>query len=292
MSDKTCALCRENKELELSHIVPKFVMRHLKKTAFGAIRSIGDFNKVVQDSEKHYLLCGDCEDLFSIYETKFANKFFYPYMKDDIKEFSYDADTYYFLTSVSWRSLYLDILDFMENAEMVGIDLETLDCLIDRERRMRNYLLKRAPNVAGIEHHLFFFEDIKEISNNLKELRPHTTFHRSITSYTFFNKRLKTHATVTNMMGMILFTLYSKGEDEYWENTEITNGAGVIKAENQMVRSVCGNELIEILQGAKEGAAKASDKQQEQIYKKIKNKPDRFIQSKVFSDLRKDFDLK
>jgi len=59
-------------------------MRHLKKTAFGAIRSMGDFNRVVQDSEKHYLLCGDCEDLFSTYETKFANKFFYPYMKDNI----------------------------------------------------------------------------------------------------------------------------------------------------------------------------------------------------------------
>jgi hypothetical protein len=53
MPVKICALCRENRELELSHIVPKFVMRYLKNTAFGAIRNMGDFNKVVQDSEKH-----------------------------------------------------------------------------------------------------------------------------------------------------------------------------------------------------------------------------------------------
>ncbi|GLB29108.1 hypothetical protein LAD12857_10310 [Lacrimispora amygdalina] len=292
MPDKVCALCRENKELELSHIIPKFVMRYLKKTAFGAIRNMGDFNRVVQDSEKHYLLCGDCEDLFSTYETKFANKFFYPYMKDNVKEFNYDGDTYYFLTSVSWRSLYLDILDFVENAEKVGIDLETLNCLIDKERSMRDYLLKKEPNVSGIEHHIFFFEDVKELSNNLEDLRPHTTFHRSLTSYTFFDKGLKTYATVTNMMGIILFTLYSKGKDEYWENTEIINGIGTIKAVKQIVTSVCGNELIEILKGAKEGASKTNDKQQEQINKKINDNIDGFIQSKVFDDLRKDFDLK
>lgn len=62
MSNKPCALCRENKELELSHIVPKFVIRYLKKTSTGAIRNMENPNKIAQDGEKHYLLCGDCED--------------------------------------------------------------------------------------------------------------------------------------------------------------------------------------------------------------------------------------
>jgi hypothetical protein len=292
MPDKQCALCRKNKELELSHIVPKFVVRYLKKTAFGAIRNIENPNKVVQDGEKHYLLCGDCEDLFSVYETKFANKFFYPYMKDNIKEFVYDSDTYYFLTSVSWRSLYLDILDFVENADDIGIDLETLDCLIEKESRMRKYLLKEESNVEGIEHHILFFEDIKEISNGIEDLRPHTTFHRSITSYTFFNKDLKTHATITNMLGIILFTLYSKGKDEYWENTEIINGTGTIKAENQMVESICGDELIEILKHARESINKTNEKQQEIISNKIKDRIEEFTKSKIFDDFRKDFNLR
>lgn len=104
MATKPCALCRQSKELEISHIIPKFVIRYLKKTSVGAIRNTQNPNKVVQDGEKHYLLCGECEDLFSIYETKFANTFFYPYMKDNEKVFNYDSDIYYFLTSVSWRS--------------------------------------------------------------------------------------------------------------------------------------------------------------------------------------------
>lgn len=292
MSNKPCALCRENKELELSHIVPKFVIRYLKKTSTGAIRNMENPNKIVQDGEKHYLLCGDCEDLFSVYETKFANKFFHPYMKNNVKEFHYDSDTYYFLTSVSWRSLYLDILDFVEHAIELDIDTETLNCLIAREQEMRNYLLKKQPSISGIEHHIFFFEDVKSISNELIDTRPHATLHRSITSYTFFNKGLKTHATITNMLGIILFTLYSKGEQEEWRNTEIINGEGIIRAENQFINSICGNELTEILRSVRESATEINDKQKEIINNRVKSKLDDFKQSKIFKDLEKDFKLK
>jgi len=37
---KKCALCDEEKEIQLSHIVPKFVGRHLKKLP-SAISEIG-----------------------------------------------------------------------------------------------------------------------------------------------------------------------------------------------------------------------------------------------------------
>lgn len=249
-------------------------------------------NKIVQDGEKHYLLCGDCEDLFSVYETKFANKFFHPYMKNNVKEFHYDSDMYYFLTSVSWRSLYLDILDFVEHAIELDIDIETLKCLIKREKEMRNFLLKKQPSVSGIEHHIFFFEDIKSISNELIDTRPHTTLHRSITSYTFFYKGLKTYGTITNMLGIILFTLYSKGEQEEWINTEIINGEGIIRAENQSINSVCGNELSEILRSVRESATEISDKQKEVINNRVKSNLDDFKRSKIFEDLEKDFKLK
>lgn len=291
MPIKQCALCRQVKALELSHIVPKFVIRYLKKTSVGAIRNLENIDRVVQDGEKHYLLCGDCEDLFSTYETKFANSFFHPFMKDNQKEFHYDCETYYFLTSVSWRSLYLDILDFVANAEEVGIDTETLNCLIVREGQMRNFLLGKQSNVAGIEHHVFFFEDIKSITNDLIDTRPHTTIHRSIGSYTFFNKELKTYATVTNMMGIILFTLYSKGKQEHWVNTEIVNGSGSIKAENQIIESVCGNELIEMLNNAKCAASEISEKQRALINERAQTKIEDFKKSKTFEDLMKDFNL-
>ena len=52
---KKCALCGEEKEIQLSIIIPKFIGRHLKKTSVGKIRRTEDPNKTVQDLEKHYL---------------------------------------------------------------------------------------------------------------------------------------------------------------------------------------------------------------------------------------------
>ena len=76
-----CALCRANKELQLSHIIPHFVGRKLIKTSPGNIRITNEPNKVVQDIEKHFLLCHDCEELFSAKERWFANTIFNPYQE-------------------------------------------------------------------------------------------------------------------------------------------------------------------------------------------------------------------
>ena len=106
-----CALCGNEAELELSHTVPKMAVRTLKKTAIGNIRSTENPNKTIQDSEKLYMLCGDCEDLFSEKETWFASKIFHPYLKKEKTIFDYDENLAYFITSVSWgRAWILKIL--------------------------------------------------------------------------------------------------------------------------------------------------------------------------------------
>lgn len=136
---KKCALCGVETELELSHIVPKMVMRTLKKTAVGNIRSSENPNIPAQDSEKHYMLCRNCEALFSENETFFANTLFHPYIKKEKIKFDYDSRLFYFLTSLSWRSLYLDLIDFKEN-HVVGID--ALERLISCEKTMKDFLLR------------------------------------------------------------------------------------------------------------------------------------------------------
>ena len=52
---KKCALCDRETDLQLSHIIPKFVGRHLKKTSIGNIRNLEDHNNIIQDIEKHYM---------------------------------------------------------------------------------------------------------------------------------------------------------------------------------------------------------------------------------------------
>lgn len=66
-----CALCGNEAELELSHILPKFLFRYQKKSSpTGNIRSVVNPNRIVQDGEKLPFLCGGCEDLFSRYCEK------------------------------------------------------------------------------------------------------------------------------------------------------------------------------------------------------------------------------
>lgn len=145
----------------MSHIIPKMAVRTLKKTSVGNIRNSENPNMVVQDSEKHYMLCGNCEDLFSEDETYFANLMFHPYLKGEKSKFDYDSRLFYFLTSVSWRSLYWDLLDFVEN-HVVGID--ALECLIKSEKIMREFLLNKRTDIEYIENHIFSLMTLKRLS--------------------------------------------------------------------------------------------------------------------------------
>jgi len=287
---KKCALCGIETDLELSHIVPKMVMRMLKKTAIGNIRSSENPNIPAQDSEKHFMLCGKCEDLFSDKETYFANTIFHPYIKKEKINFDYDGRLFYFLTSLSWRSLYLDLIDFTEN-HLVGID--TLEHLISCENIMRYYLLNKRSDIGAIEHHIFFFEEIREITGNteLAELRPHVTFHRGIISYTFCYEDYDTCGTITNMMGIMVITLYKKGAQEKWEGTQIINGSGNIEAKNQHITSVVGNELINILRTVQASSELMSEKQKWKIVENLKAKADKIKDFAIFHDWLSDRDL-
>ena len=243
-------------------------------------------------SEKLYMLCGDCEDLFSEKETWFANKIFHPYLKKEKTIFDYDENLAYFITSVNWRSLYLDILDFVENS-VVGID--ALECLIESEKIMNEFLRGKRNDLGKIENHIFFFDDIKELSvgaSNFADLKPHATFHRGIGSYTFCYEDEKTYGTLTNMMGVILVTLYHKGQREVWNNTEILNGVGRIEAKDQQIQSVFGNELIHIMETAKKASEAMSVAQQKKAEDRIKAAGEDVKNYSVFQDWMNDMDLK
>ena len=288
---KKCALCSIEADLELSHIVPKMVMKTLKKTAVGKIRNLENPNVPAQDSEKHYMLCGACEDLFSEKETYFANTFFHPYIKKEKNKYDYDSRLYYFLTSVSWRSLYLDLVDFTMNNTLC---IEALEQLISCEQIMSDYLLGKRNDIGSIEHHIFFFDEIKDIEGNIEiaKLSPHTTFHRGIVSYTFCYEKENTYGTITNMMGIILITLYRKGSSEIWRGTEIFNGTGSIEAKEQHITSVVGNEFTSILKEAESAMEAISEKQMDKITKNLKNKVKQLKHYPIFSDLLNDSELK
>ena len=156
---------------------------------------------------------------------------------------------------------------------------------------MRDYLLNKRNDIGNIEHHIFFFEDIESISDELKKLQPHVSVHRSVGGYTAANEETKTYYTFTNMMGILVFTLYSKGEKEVWKNTQIFNGMGVIEAKNQYIASVCGQEIKELMESSKRSQEQLSDNQQRKILERLKKVSNNIENYPVFDDFKKDREL-
>lgn len=153
-----CKLCEKEKYLELSHIIPKFIFRHQKKTSpTGNIRSTENPNRVTQDGLKLPFLCGDCEDLFSSWETKFANEIFFKYQAGSADSFPYDEWLTKYLASVSFR-----VLSYVYHESDLGyFDAEMLEHIPLAINRLRNYLLGYSTN-PGEQRQLLLLLDRSE----------------------------------------------------------------------------------------------------------------------------------
>lgn len=124
--ENICKLCQKQNKLQQSHLIPKFVFKWIKETGTGYLRGGEDFNRRIQDGFKTPLLCTNCENLFSKYETYFAKQIFYPVVDDREAEFEYSEHLYLFATSVLWRLLVQEILP-EEKAVSYYADLELLE---------------------------------------------------------------------------------------------------------------------------------------------------------------------
>lgn len=104
-----CKLCGLEKTLRKSHIIPKFVTRYLKETSLtGYLRTSENINRRVQDGIKLPLLCNDCEQKFSKWESQFAAHIFLLHNKSislgkGIIKIEYDSVLIKFVISLFWR---------------------------------------------------------------------------------------------------------------------------------------------------------------------------------------------
>ena len=282
-----CALCGNQKELQLSHIIPNFVGRKLIKTSPGNIRSADEPNKVRQDIEKHFMLCHECEELFSGKERWFSANLFNPYQDANEKSFNYDENLTYFIISLSWRSLYLDLKEFLADP---SFDQNVLSILLNAEQVMRDYLLGKRSDVETIENHIFFMDRIHSANNLEAAMNPSVAIHRSISSYTVYNG--KTLFTVSNLMGILIVTFYSMESNENWINTKITLGSGNIHAQNQEMTSVVGQEIQYWMNQAEAAKNNLSDIQRNKIQRKLKDLGDDIKKYAIFQDWMDDASLK
>lgn len=167
-----CRLCLQEKPLKESHIISKLFFKALKnKSEDNSFRDLSVPNRRTQDGIKVYLLCNDCEEKFSKYETYYSNRFLKKFSDENNSINTNDNYLRYFLLSLHWRLLvwktlndnimmdnmndseknaFFDVLELWRKA----LDSEDYDTI--RSIRMRLIPTKK---LEFIHNHKSFFLD-------------------------------------------------------------------------------------------------------------------------------------
>jgi hypothetical protein len=167
---ETCKLCKQESELRLSHIIPKFVYRWMRETGPGRFRQMKNFNITIQDGIKTRMLCGDCEEKFSQCEKWFHQNIFNGYLNRNEKVFFYNPLLRYFAVSILWRVLAF----FLDDGNNYKFTLE----LKKAEIEWRNYLLYNGDLEEFNRIHLIFIPEHLNIIGDLMNI--YLYFQRSV----------------------------------------------------------------------------------------------------------------
>ncbi|MFA6867473.1 MAG: hypothetical protein WCR54_08190 [Clostridia bacterium] len=281
-----CALCNNYKQLQLSHIIPKFVYDYIKKTGLLNTRFVMPLEndgKFYQDGDKEYLLCHDCEELFSASEKHFCENIFIPFKKDGFyKAINYNNSDYFCVASILWRILFCDIRDDNQN-----FNNEQMQHLRYYENIMKDFLIGNRTNLGTIKLYIYFFEVI-ESGESIKDLNIHQSIRRGTSGYTLVSDNV--YLVFCNMAGIILIAILEDFKyKEKWQNCEIINGSAQLQPP-QNTSSILWASLIEDIKEIEQ--KELSENQQTKIDKKILENKEAYLNSESFKEKINDINLK
>lgn len=273
-----CALCKKKRVLKLSHRIPKAVGAIIKKDSFTKrFRSVHDPNTPVQDLDKKYMLCGECEQRFSGKETLFIQKVLRPFRNNRSTNFEYDSWLYYFIISLSWRSMYDDISDkdrFIGN----GFSEKQYQKLVNAESLMRKYLLDESKSVLNVENHLVFLEEKTEVVGH--ECISYSKFCNATFGYVFGNRNKGSLYVFHVLAGILVITVIQKDPTDNYKNTYVKSSKGKFNKSQRVQSNVVDSEIIDYLsQRLSQAREQLSETEKQKLIKKIEKNPERFLQS-------------
>lgn len=285
----TCALCRkENIELMQSHIIPKAVYKRTKSFENSRFRSFYDPKTIYQDGEKKPMLCHDCEEFFSKYETEFSNRFLDIYLKSTSGILpKTSANIEFYVLTVAWRIFYDDL--YVQNSYPDDHERAYLE---EYEQKLHRYLyekyLSEHPEqaaakpaseeidlsqkcfgeiIAEIEKHQKsqLPEDISEIKNYIFTLRNLgftdavvKLLSSMIFGYSFYTPTRTKYYIISSYNGLIIATAYHRER-----NVLITDSLSLLKksgASNSVVKQDIIDEVKSMLGEIRERYAEVQAK--------------------------------
>ncbi len=196
-------------------------------------------NKREQDGDKHPILCEVCEQRFGRRESQFNSYIFKAFHENDKAEFVYGDWFHYFLTSIAWRTLIMDLAD---PSTVARIPSRVLSELREAEATMRRYLLGEVGLASLIRNHVFFLVQGDVVSPELAAAGPNFLIRRSVGGYTLWTNDGYS-AIIHNLAGVMCVTLIRGNPQDTWDNTKVSPKGGRIKPP-QRVRSWIAHDFF------------------------------------------------
>ena len=278
-----CELCDQEKELQQSHIVPSFVYKWMKKSSVtGYFRHGETPNKRVQDGDKVYLLCKDCEQRFGTWEDIFAKKVFIPLHEGGSFE-RYGKWLLKFSTSVSWRVLiffrnYLDLNHFPNNL------LPSVDKALNT---WKDFLLDKQPHPVSFEQHMLPFTGFIKDCND-PELP--SNFNRYVARSIDIDAACsKTEAFIyVKMCRILLIGFIAMDYPNLWRDTKIHVNRGILEKKRYKVPITIRNFMYYKAKRVQKVQRSMTDRQWDRLGQDYEKNPEKFRDSEMFHAITRD----
>jgi len=277
-----CSLCGQEKELQESHLIPKFVGKWIKNTsATGYLAKADEASKRVQDLITLRILCHDCEERFSKFETYFANEIFFPFHEKKIRAFEYDARLELFAISLSWRALKLNYDEFK-------LEDPHLSSLVEQaEIHWREFLMGQRRTISPYENHLLFLDYVK----SGKEIPPRFNWYtlRGVDATLAASKEMV--FMYIKLPWMVFVTSIYPTTMEGWQGTAIKQ-CGKISTPQSIKDGVFGQFMKErSVLGHTSSSGPSSEVSEKRLLRAIEKDPKKFLESDTLQTMIAEGDL-
>jgi len=287
---KACALCGLERPLRSSHIIPRFIFKHLKRSSStGFMRDGSQMNQRAQDGIKLPLLCGNCEGTLSEWERVFSERIYYPCTKARNGPLVYEEWMLKFAVSVSWRSL---LWYYMEQTRRDETESESEDILLKKALgTWRTYLMGKLPHPKSFEQHMLLMDCLEASTPPPMGFPPNV--NRFFTRGTYMGLSYSNgqpRFVFTKMGRVFLFGFIGIDKPRQWVGTKINVRHGSIGG-NVTLPTPVFHYLADRAREAEDRYEAMSERQRGVIADTIEKSPEQFAESETFEMMKRDIEL-
>jgi len=282
MATGTCPLCKKDRQLVMSHIIPSFVIRLLKTKSM--LRSGKSPNKRIQDGIQSRLLCSSCEGRLSKWETRAYQEIFLPLSDSSrlINRIRYGPWALRFAVSISWRVLIYHFNQYGLPSLTNGQKAKANEAL----EIWRRFLLGELPNPGQFEQHLLPFNLIKEHHGfNISPFMNRYIMDTLDMAILYSERSVTVYAKIGRIL---LFGLVQKYAANRWKGTKLHVNSGSITPATYSIPTEILEFINERANKVASSLASLSDKQRGKIREAILQDIDSFADSDIFLAMQRD----